>query len=240
MAAIGGARCHNPPVTRYRRTPRRQGVVYGPPIGRDSERPTIAGRLLGAAVVLGALALMAGVTFTFLGRAEQAPVASPSPTTFAAISPTPAAPTPLPPPLPTPLPPTPTPEPSPTAEPSPTTSVVEVVEGPGAVTFGRRANNEMRIPDPIVIFTNRGRIAWSAELIEPAGEEELTLEIARFDPDTGEEDIVTSSDNDYDEDTIVILRRGRIPRVFEGPGIYVVRYLRDDAVLAQGYLQIEE
>ncbi|HVM29424.1 MAG TPA: hypothetical protein VM305_01450, partial [Candidatus Limnocylindrales bacterium] len=70
-------------MSRYRRTPRRQGVVYGPALGRDDEPHSgFLGPLLGAAVVLGALVLMGVATFAFLGRVPTGPAGpSPSPAT---------------------------------------------------------------------------------------------------------------------------------------------------------------
>jgi hypothetical protein len=230
-------------VTRYRRTPRRQGVVYGPVLGRgQGQPPTIAGRLVGAVVVLGALGLMAGVTLIFLGRDEPTvPAASPTPTAAAVASPTPAAPPTLAPTLSPTLPPTPALTLPPTPEPTSTPVVVEVREGPGAITFGTEHDSDLRITDPRTTFPSRGRMAWSAELTEAAGAPLLQIDIGRVDPDDGSEVIISTLEQEVEnQNAIRFLRRWRIQRLVDEPGIYVVRYLRDGRLLSEGYFQVEE
>jgi hypothetical protein len=224
-------------VTRYRRGPRRQGVVYGPVLGRDhNPLPSLAGRILGAAVVIAALVLMVGVTYAFLGRSQPPPAAvvSPTPGETIVASPTPLLPTPVPTATPA-L--TPTPEPTPT--PAPTPFELEVREGPGAVTFGSRVDEDLRITDPTLVFPDRGRIRWVAELAEPLGASEVDIEISLLDPSDMSEEVVNPLVQEIDdENAIRILRTGRIQALFAGPGIYAVRYVRGDEVLAEGYLQI--
>jgi hypothetical protein len=230
-------------VTRYRRAPRRQGVIYGPVLGRDrGHPPTAVGRLAGLLVVVGALALMAGLTFTFLGRGgAPAPGAIPSPTGVAAVSPSPS-PTLLPSPSPT-LPPLPTPELTlpPTPEPTATPLELAVREGPGAITFGTKHDRQLRITDPTVTFPRRGEMIWSAELTEAAGTSLLQIDIGRVDPEDGSEVIISTLDQQVENPNHVhFLRRWRIQRLVDAPGIYVVRYLRDGRLLSEGYFQVEE
>ncbi|CAN5679330.1 hypothetical protein BH23CHL7_BH23CHL7_24420 [soil metagenome] len=198
-------------------------------------------RLVGAVVVIGALALMAGLTFSFLGQSGPEPEASPTPTAAAAVSPSPS-PTSAPTPGPT-LPPTPTPTLTlpPTSEPSPTPLEIEVREGPGAITFGTENDRDLRITDPSVTFPSRGRMAWSAELTEPAGVELLQIDIGRVDADDGSEEIISTLEQEVDNPNhIRFLRRWRIQRLVDSPGIYVVRYLRDGQLMSEGYFRVEE
>jgi hypothetical protein len=203
-------------------------------------------RLIGAVVVIGALALMAGLTFSFLGRSGPEPEASPTPTAAAAVSPSPSptGPSPTGPPTPGPtLPPTPTPVLTlpPTPEPSPTSLEIEVREGPGAITFGTENDSNLRITDPTVTFPSRGQMAWSAELIEPAGVALLQIDIGRVDPDDGSEEIISTLEQEVTNPNHVrFLRRWRIQRLVDSPGIYVVRYLRNGQLMSEGYFRVEE
>jgi hypothetical protein len=225
--------------------PRRQGVVYGPAFGRDDgPRTGFLGRLLGAAVVLGALVLMGVATFTFLGRAQPGPVGtSPSPTGAAAVSPTPgmASPTPLAP-SPTPLPLPTAPQESPSPEPAATPFEVEVRQGAGYLTFGSGwTRGSLEMQNVSATFTPGGRIAWSAVLSEPAGAPALDVVAARLDFEEGTEEVTWEERYEMqNQQSERILRRVAINNLTDGPGVYVVRYLRNGEVLSEGYFELVE
>jgi hypothetical protein len=228
-------------VRRYRRQPRRQGVVYGSvrPLEQDGGAGTI-GRLLGAAVIVGAVGLLAAGAWVFLGR-PSAVTPTPSPTS---VPPSPSA-----------SPsasgsPTIGPSPSPTAtatlpatpSPSPSPFTIEVREGPGAITFGTEYNeNSLRITDPHTTFPPTGRFVWSAELTEAAGAPELTYRVLAYDPSTGSETLITEQTFEVkNQQATIFLRRQPMGRVVPGPGIYVLRYLRGDILLAEGYFEVAD
>lgn len=231
---------------RYRRTPRRQGVVYGPVLGPGQQPPnqsSAIGRLLGAAVIVGALVLIGAATFMFLGRVQPGPATSPAPTGVAVASPTalaptsgPASPTPAAPATPQ-LTLPPTPEPSP----EPTPLEVEVREGAGFVTFGSSWNRGLQMQGVSATFTPGGRIAWSAVLSEPAGAPTLDVTVSRVDPAEATEEITWEEEYAVqNQGSERVLRRVPINRVTDGPGIYVVRYARGGEVLSEGYFELAE
>lgn len=228
-----------PPVSRYRR-PRRQGVVYGPTMGRD--RPAdggLVGRLLGVLVVLGAVAVLGIGALNFLGGSPLAPPgASPTPTGAAVASP-PPIPSPSPPPA-TPMP-SPTPEPTPDPTPEPTPFEVEVREGPGYVTFGTNVNNNLRVTDARAVFELGERMTISAQMIEPAGSAEMTIHFYRYDPQTGGEEFLLEQDvRPRVSSASVFSRRVNTSNLFDEPGFYVMRYLRGDEVMSEGWFELTD
>jgi len=224
-------------VRRYRRAPRRQGVVYGSvrSVERDGGAGAI-GRLLGALVIVGAVGLLAAGAYAFLGRPAAAP---PSASPTAGASPTAST-------SPSPPPPTASPTASPTAtatlppSPSPSPFTIEVREGPGAITFGTEFNaNTLRITDPHTAFPPTGRFVWSAELTEAAGAPALTYRLHAYDPATDTETLVSETVVEVDnQNATIFLRRQPMGRLVPGPGIYVLRYFRDDILLAEGYFEV--
>jgi hypothetical protein len=227
------------PMRRYRRPPRRQGVVYGPPrrFG-DSRGESVVGRLLGPVVIVGAFGLLAVAAWTFAGRGSS-PAVSPTPTTQAVASPT-ASPSPT-------RSPTAVPSSSPTptatlpASPSPTPLTIEVREGPGAITFGTQFDpNTLRIVDATTTFPARGRFYWSAQLAEAAGAPELLITVSAYDPATGAETPVSEESWPVEnQQATIFLRRLQMQRLVDGPGVYVVRYMRGDILLAEGFFRAE-
>ena len=212
-------------------------MIYGPVHAAEpSVGAGVVGRLLGALVIVGSFGLLAAGTYAFLGRAPE-PTASPSPTA-AAASPT-ATPSQSP---------TLGPTPSLTAtatlppSPSPTPFAVEVRQGPGAITFGTQYNETtLRISDPHTTFPPNGRFVWSAQLTEAAGAPELRVTVSAFDPGSGSETLVDESIVQVDnQQATIFLRRPLMQRLVDGPGIYVVRYLRGDILLAEGYFRVAE
>ncbi|HVM30020.1 MAG TPA: hypothetical protein VM305_04535, partial [Candidatus Limnocylindrales bacterium] len=118
---------------------------------------------------------------------------------------------------------------------------VEVRQGPGHVTFGSSWNRRtLEMQDVSATFSRGGRIAWSAILSEPAGAPALTVEAARLDIEQDTEDVTWEELYEMqNQQSERILRRVPINRLTGGQaGIYVVRYLRDEEVLAEGYFEL--
>lgn len=232
-----------PTMRRYRRAPRRQGVVYGSPrAAHTGGEGSFVGRLLGPIVIVIAFGLLAAGAWAFMGRGGPSST-GPSPTGGAVASPTLSA-TPSLSPTPTALA-TATPiatlPPSPSPSPSPTEFAIEVREGPGSIQFGTSFNqNTLRINDPRTTFPPSGRLFWSAQLTEAPGVPSLLITVSRYDPATGSETLVREETWEVqNERATIFLRRQRVPQLIDGPGIYVVRYLREDILLAEGYFRIE-
>jgi hypothetical protein len=222
-------------VSRHRHVARRQGVVYGPVRPAQPAGAGVVGRLLGGLLVVGAFALLAAGTYAFLGRPPAPPSASP---TSVAASPT-ASPTTSPTTGPT-APPTPTNTLPPSPSPSP--FLIEVRQGPGAITFGTKYNPKtLRILDPQTTFPLTGRLVWSAQLTEAAGAPELTVVINAYDPLTGSETLSWEQTRPVEnQQATIFLRRLAVERLVSAPGIYVMRYLRGDILLAEGYFEVVE
>jgi hypothetical protein len=221
-------------VTSPRRV-RRQGVAYGPvrPFLRHEDEGGLAGRLLGASVVLLALVILAIGSTTFLGGGAGGPPSTPT-IPAVAVSPSPSlAPTPTPPPSPSP-----TPTPTESVAPSPTPFELVVQEGPGYVTFGTRYNNNLRIIDPATTFPVNKKVRWSAESAETVDTRDLLLRVYTFDPATDEEVLVLEEPVNPDVRGARIFLTSKNPRKdLAGEAIYVVRYFRGDEVLAEGYFE---
>lgn len=225
-----------------RRLPRRQGVVYGPLARQDrTESAGITGRILGAVVVVAALAVLAVAGVNFLGNDPSpgggpsasptagglaSPSRSPSPTALPTASPTPTAAAPT---------------ASPSPSPSPTPMAIEVREGPGYVTLGTNySTNPARVIDASATFSVGERIAWLADLGGPAGSTNLTIVVARVGTDGTE---TTTFEEPYEPNSAnssIFLRRfGNIGRLIDGPGVYVVRYLVDGEARSEGFFRVE-
>jgi hypothetical protein len=239
-------------VTRLRRPPRRQGVVYGPIQNREGyEASSLIGRILGMLVVAAAVGVLAVGSLTFLGGqgggTAGPTTGSPTPTAAAAESlpptPPPAPPTAPPataPPTEVPtLTPTVTEAPSPAATAEATPPGLEVREGPGFVTFGTANNSALRITDARTSFGLSERITWSAHLTETVNSVDVRIETYKRDPATGSEELVVREEvRPRVNGAQIFLRRLRPDRALDGPGTYVVRYLRGDTVMAEGSFEV--
>ena len=112
-------------------------------------------------------------------------------------------------------------------------------EGPGFVTFGTEADARLRVTDARTTFELDDRITWSAHLTEPTDSASLTVEIARIDPATGEEEAVREEDvRPRVASAQLFLRRIRPSEGLEGAGVYVVRYIRGEEVMAEGQFEV--
>jgi hypothetical protein len=231
-------------VAYNRRPPRRQGIRYGPP--REKERYTdtgvLIGRLLGLGVLLVTIGLLAAGALAFMGdlpgsskptRSPTAVAANPSPIASfpaATASPSRAPSTPLPTPSTIPV----TPSPAPTIVPP----LVQI--GEGYVTFGTHADHTLRIVDPRSVFGIDERIVWSAYLSEVANSEELHIQILKLDSEVIGGETLVSDDPVLPAvvNAQLFQRKIRPSADLDGPGLYVVRYLRNTDILSEGFFLV--
>jgi hypothetical protein len=235
-------------VAYNRRQQRRQGIRYGPPRERErySDNGVLIGRFLGLGILLLTIGVLAAGALAFMGdlpgsspaptRTAQAVGASALPTESAAVgSATPS-------PAPTALPTTGTIPPTTVASPAATIVPPLVQIGEGYVTFGTHSDNQLRITDPRSVFAIDERIVWSAYLTELADSEELHIQILKLD------DTVLGGETLISDDAVtpivhgaqIFQRRLRAQSTLDGPGLYVVRYLRNTDLLSEGFFEITE
>jgi len=245
VSKAGLVRCNNPSVAYNRRPVRRQGIRYGPP--REKERYTdtgiLIGRLLGLGVLLLTVGVLAAGALAFMGDLPGSSKPSRSPTAVAAVdsglesgslgsalpSGTPSTPRPTP----STIPPTPTPAP---------TIVPPLVQiGPGYVTFGTHADHTLHIVDPQSVFGLNDRIVWSAYLSEVANSEELHIQVLKLDNDVigGETLISDEPVTPLVTNAQLFQRRIRPQADLDGPGLYVVRYLRNTDIMSEGFFLVQ-
>ena len=236
--------CNNPSVA-YNRRPRRQGVVYGPPRPEGtSENGVLLGRFLGLGLIALTLGLIGVGIVAFLDRQEPSATPARSAAVAASISFLPPTPAPT---VATTLPPsTSAPTETPTLEtavpsgPAPSLTPPPVLEGQGFVTFGTQADEELRIIDPRTTFTLQEQVVWSAYLTRPADSSELRIKIVKADDaaPNGEREVVDDEVEPVVEDGQIFQRRFRPNRLLDGVGIYTVRYVAGEEILAQGTIQV--
>ena len=226
-----------------RQPPRRQGIRYGPPRerARFSDNGVLIGRLLGLVILLLTVGVLAAGALAFM-RDSPAATASPPRTTFVPFSPS-AAPsaTPIATPLATATPAgSPVPSGTPTALPTNPPPLVQI--GEGYVTFGTRADDTLHIVDPKSVFKLNERIVWSAFLSERADSVDLLVRISKMDPTQigGERVISDTPVTPLVRNAQIFQNRIRPGQNLDGPGLYAVRYLRGEDVLAEGFLEITE
>jgi len=215
------------------RVPRRQGVIYGPPRPEPDEgvNSALIGRVLGIGMVALALAVLAGAV-VLVNR-------PPAPTPTRQVGPTASPPAPSPSVLPSTQPTQDLPTPLPTPNATPFVPIVQV--GPGFVTFGTQFNPDGTVADPRALFVPSDRIAWSAHLTEPTDASDLIVRLYKLDVTVpgGERLLSEGKARSRVNDRLHFTRSGLNPnRALEGPGIYLVRYLRTDIVLAEGYFEL--
>jgi hypothetical protein len=224
---------------------RRQGVVYGPvrPGGSGSDGGAILGRLLGLIVLVLAVGVL-GVGAVALMADGGSPPPTRTPGVTAQLSPTPSL-GPLPTAEPTastsPLPSL-SPGASASTSPSPTPFVPLVQVGPGFVTFGTRVDAQRHVVDPRAAFARSERISWSAHLTEPANSVDLRVRVSKLDPAAPGGELPVSDDEVTPIVTAgqIFTRRIRPANALSGPGLYVVRYVRGDQVMSEGYFLLEQ
>jgi hypothetical protein len=235
-------------VAQHRRPQRRQGIVYGPARqgggGRYTDSGVLIGRFLGFGVLLLTLGVLAAGALAFVGD-RPGPSATPvrSAAIGASFSFAPNALTPTD--LPTQAPPTVLPTVSSavlTPQPSLSASIAPplVQIGKGFVTFGTESDEQLHIADPRASFALDERMVWSAYLTRPVNSADLLVRILKLDSavETGERLILEEPVTPLVRGAQIFGRRLRPDALLDGVGIYIVRYLRDGAVLSQGSFEV--
>lgn len=226
-----------------RRQQRRQGVVYGPPRGMESrgDGGAFIGRIVGLAVVVAALGVLAVGAVAFVGNGGS-PTVVPGRTGIPGLSPLPRVTS-----LATPGFTADTGIPTPTAPASvalPTAGVSFVPQvnvGPGYITFGTKSDSQLHIVDPQVTFEPGQRIVWSAFLVDTANSVDLRIHTFRLDTALGTETLIADEEvTPVVQGSQLFVRRFRAGGVLQEPGVYVVRYVRGAQVMSEGYFEIRE
>jgi hypothetical protein len=234
-------------VAYNRRQQRRQGIRYGPPRERErfSDNGVLIGRFLGLGILLLTIGVLAAAALAFTGNlpgssptpmrtpavaasglpSESGPIESSSPSEVPTERPTTGT-----------IPPTTLPSPAATIVPP----LVQI--GEGHVTFGTHSNNQLRITDPRSVFAIDERIVWSAFLTEVANSEQLNIQILKLDEAVlgGETLISDEPVTPIVHGAQIFQRRLRAQSQLDGPGLYVVRYLRNTDLLSEGFFEITE
>jgi hypothetical protein len=214
------------------RVPRRQGVSYGPPRPEPDEgaNSALIGRALGIGMVALALAVLAGA-FVLVNRPPE-----PTPTRLVGPTPSPRVSATA---LPSTLPTSGLPTPIPTPIATPFVPVVQI--GPGFVTFGTEFDADGNIADPRALFVPSDRLAWSGYLTEATDAADLTVRLYKLDDSVpgglrllseGEARTRVGDRLHYTRSDI------KLNQALDGAGIYLVRYLRTDIILAEGYFEL--
>jgi hypothetical protein len=221
------------------RQPRRQGVVYGSVAYRDQREPgSVVGRLLGGIVVVGALTVLAIGALAFIGGGNEVRP-TPSPTLVAAASPTPTASL-LPTLQPTPTP-TRTPIPLPTTTPTPSPFPIELVEGPGKITFATDYSGSLELINPHVEFRMGDQMAWRANIGSPVGRVRVDFDVYRVDTTTmTETNVHSTSFVGTNPAARLYYAKAPVSREVDGPGIFVMRYSVDGSTISEGYFRVSE
>jgi hypothetical protein len=223
---------------------RRQGVIYGPPrpAGDGGDSGSFIGRLLGLGIIVLAMTVLAAGALAFLNgptASPRRPTPSPEPSVITTPSATfsPEASASIAPESPSAAPSTSGAPPSP----SPSPFVPEVNVGPGFVTFGTKPGEDVTIADPRATFAMADRIRWSAYLTEPVNSIDLRVRVLKLDPEAENgERLISEADVRPRVNGAQRFGRRIDPRqALDGPGIYVVRYLRGDTVMSEGYFLLE-
>ncbi len=111
--------------------------------------------------------------------------------------------------------------------------------GPGFVTFGTQNDPALRIVNPSTSFGPQERITWSAHLTTRVNSNDVRIETSRVDPVTRSEQLVREDVvRPRGTDAQIFLRRIRPDQALDAPGIYVVRYIRGDTVMSEGYFEV--
>ena len=117
--------------------------------------------------------------------------------------------------------------------------VVQV--GPGFITFGTQHTRDLRIVDPRASFTLEEVVTWSAYMSEPVNSAKVTIRVFKVDPtaEGGQRLISESGVRPIVSGAQRFLRRVKPAEVLDGPGVYVVRYMRDETVLSEGSFRVD-
>jgi hypothetical protein len=232
----------------------RQGLVYGPvrPTG-PRDRGRIVGNLLGLLFVVATIGFLAVAIYFFIqARAAEPPppLATPTPVVTSEPSPSPSA-------TPSssatnvavtsapatvgPSEPAVTATPLPLTTPGPTIFVPQVLVGPGFVTFGTNADDQLRITDAKSTFGLDEPMVWSAYLTEAANSSDLRIRILKLDASQPSGQALIREDEVKPDATgaQIFFRRLRPLGTTYGPGLYTIEYVRGDQILSTGSFLVQ-
>ena len=205
----------------------RHGEARVVPTGRY---PTDRDSLLSMGAVIGSIlgALLIGLFISSLNPTD--------PTVGADVSPTPSA--------------TATPTATPTLEPSPSESLEPTPEPtpelPGTVVFGTQLDGNRQVIEPVDTFTPGMVFAHSISSTEPFGAATIGEQVVRLNDDgTDGEEIVAAAGNQLGVDpaasTAGFVAGDAAGFVRDwGPGVYEMRILVGDTVIARGQFRLAE
>ena len=131
----------------------------------------------------------------------------------------------------------------PTPTPSPSQFAVTVEIGPGFVTFGTQLNPDRTIADPRATFMVSDRISWSGQMTEAVDSADVTVRLFILDDSAPNGERLLSEGAAQPKGTAqTFFTRDRLSpaHALDGPGIYLVRYVKGEQVLAEGYFQLGE
>jgi hypothetical protein len=113
--------------------------------------------------------------------------------------------------------------------------------GPGFVTFGTNADNQLHVTDPKTVFAIDEPMVWSAYLTDLADSSDLRIRILKLDAGQPSGQLLVREDEVKPEATgaQIFFRRLRPIGTTSGPGLYTIQYLRGDQVLATGSLLVQ-
>lgn len=212
-------------------------MIYGQPNLRNpNDGAPLVGRLIGALIVIGAIVvLLVGALAVIGGGREAAPGATPTPTLPGLASPSPTA-TARPSPTATRTP-TPSPSNSPTASPI----SIELVEGPGKITFASDYTGNFDLVNPHVEFSFKDQMAWQANIGDPVGQVMVDFNVFRVDEATGAEtNVHTNSFTGRNANARFYYAKAPVKNEVDGPGIFVMRYSVDGRTISEGYFRVTE
>ena len=219
------------------RRPRRQGVVYGQPNLRNSnDGVSVVGRLVGALIVIGAIVVLLVGALAVIGNGRPNTAgATPTPTLPGLASPSPTAT----------LRPSataaPTATPSPSLSPSPSPIAVELVEGPGKITFASDYTANFNLVKPHVEFSMNDQMAWQANIGDPVGQVQVDFNVFRVDPATGAEtNVHTNSFTGRNANARFYYAKAPVSHEVDGPGVFVMRYSVAGNTISEGYFRVTQ
>ena len=115
------------------------------------------------------------------------------------------------------------------------------LSGLGTITFGAEFDREtLLIKKPATRFgRNRSEIAWSAQFFEPADATTITLILARVSKGGAEEVVVTTDVDIANPEFSLVANSADLAGIADNKaGRYVLRYLRDSTLLAEGEFEL--
>jgi hypothetical protein len=197
----------------------------------------VLGRLIGAIVVIGSLVALLVGALAVVGSGANRPLVKATPTLAVLAGPSPTV-TPI---HPTPAPTvaaSPTPPPA-SPSPSPSPFAVELVEGPGKITFASDYTARLSLINPHVEFAMGDNFAWRANIGKPVGTVTVDFNVFKVDTTTSAETLVHSSSFvGKNASALLYYAKAAVRREVDGPGVFVMRYSVQGATISEGYFRV--